>query len=218
MQIALLAPITLAAVCLLLPSREASPTTLRADYVTMLKAYGHARYVWGGESPLGIDCSGLVRKGMVWGQIINGIRTFNGGPIRDGVWLWWTDFTAKALQDGYRNLAVPLFKSESVNKADQNSLAEGDLAVTSDGIHVMVYIGDRTWMEADPDLKRVVQQTVPAQNRWFRVPVTLMRWQVLREKETRTSPDAPHGSRDFDRSASIKGKVTSENIINPGTS
>ncbi len=50
--------------------------------------YQGVRYVWGGEGLLGIDCSGLVRKGLVWSQLNLGIRTLNGKPIRDAIGLW----------------------------------------------------------------------------------------------------------------------------------
>jgi len=188
LRVALAIPVALVLVLLVLPGRDARTSALRADYLTALKVYGHARYVWGGESPAGIDCSGLVRKGLVWGHILNGVQTVNGRSIRKGISLWWTDCSAKALRDGYRELTVPLFDAESVNETDPAGLAEGDLAVTRDGVHVMGYIGGRTWMAADPDLKKVVQLTVPADNPWFRVPVVLLRWRVLEEKETRTNP------------------------------
>jgi len=178
-RIPLLCVAALAILLLAMPGRRVSPTALRTDYLAALKLYRHTRYVWGGEGLLGIDCSGFVRKGLIWGQALNGLRTLNGAPIRRAVSLWWHDCSAKALRDGCRDLTVPLFEAGSINETDCGDLQPGDLAVTANGVHVMVYVGDRTWAEADPDLKRVVEVTVPTENRWFTVPVVLMRWRVL---------------------------------------
>ena len=175
-RIPLLALAALVVLLLAMPGRRVSPVALRADYMAALELYGHARYVWGGESPLGIDCSGLVRKGLVWGQVLNGLRTLNGTPVRNGLWLWWHDCSAKALRDGYRGFTSLLFSAGSINAIDCGLLEMGDLAVTADGIHTMVYVGDRTWMEADPDLRKVVKVTVPTENPWFKAPVVLVRW------------------------------------------
>ena len=49
-----------------LPSRAVNSQQLSSDYVKMLRCYCGVRYVWGGEGFLGIDCSGLPRKALVW--------------------------------------------------------------------------------------------------------------------------------------------------------
>jgi len=67
-----------------LPGRSVDVDPLAVDYSRGLHLF-RTRYVWGGESLLGIDCSGLVRKGLVWGQFYHGLRTFNGKPIRDAI-------------------------------------------------------------------------------------------------------------------------------------
>ncbi len=70
--------------------------------------YQGVRYVWGGEGLLGIDCSGLVRKGLVWSQLNLGIAAIagrrhvllpHGGRGRDGL--------ARRLR-GMDNRALPL--------------------------------------------------------------------------------------------------------------
>lgn len=56
----------------------------------------------------------------------------------------------------------------------------GDLAVTSNGIHIMAYLGDNRWIEADPGIRRVITVTVPAnENNWFRIPVNIVRWKFF---------------------------------------
>ena len=159
-----------------LPGRPVKPESLGADYCHGLRLYRGVRYVWGGEGFLGIDCSGLVRKGFVWGQLLQGMRTFNGTPIREALVLWWRDASAKALRDGIHGYTRQLFSAESIAKADHSRLRPGDLAVTADGIHIMAYLGNGTWIEADPTAHRVIEITLPTTNQWFRLPVVFLRW------------------------------------------
>lgn len=60
----------------------------------------------------------------------------------------------------------------------------GDFAVTSDGVHVMAYIGDQTWLEADPDVKKVIKVKAPSDNPWFSEPVNVMRWAQFAQTNT----------------------------------
>ena len=52
---------------------------------------------------------------------------------------------------------MELFRSDSVISSDSSRLRPGDLAVTEDGVHVMAFLGDQRWIEADPDAKRVLE-------------------------------------------------------------
>ena len=176
----LLGLLAVAVVLVALPGRQPDPAGLRADYKTGLSTYSHTRYVWGGETVVGIDCSGLVREGLVWGELWNGVRTLNGTPIRNALSLWWHDASAQALGGGY--LTASIGQSDSVNNVNPDTIALGDMAVTTDPAHVLVYIGDGTWMEADPGLGRVVKETVPSDNGWFQTPVVLVRWDVLADR------------------------------------
>lgn len=189
-RISLLLAGVLPAVAVCLPGRAVDPDVLAADYARGLRCFRGVRYVWGGESLLGIDCSGLVRKGLVWGQLCHGLRTVNGKPIRDAMGLWWHDSSALALRDGYRGWTTELFRETSVAGADHSKLKTGDLAVTADGIHVMAYLGSSTWIEADPDAHRVIEVVTPTDNQWFKTPVVFVRWKWLRSPK---SPNpAPH--------------------------
>lgn len=59
----------------------------------------------------------------------------------------------------------------------------GDLAVTLSGIHVMAYLGDNTWIGADPGEGRVTQFTVPdKKNSYFATPMRIVRWTALEGK------------------------------------
>ena len=56
--------------------------TLRQKYVDSLVRYEGTKYVWDGENRLGIDCSGLVRKGLIDAAVRAGISTWNPRLIR----------------------------------------------------------------------------------------------------------------------------------------
>jgi hypothetical protein len=175
------AALPVSALCL--PGRAPAPDVLATDYTRALRSFRGVRYVWGGENHLGIDCSGLVRKALVWGLASNGIRTLNGKPLRDAFDLWWHDASALALRDTYRGWTAGLFRHEDINTANLAQLKAGDLAVTSDGVHVLVYLGKNRWIEADPDENRVIEVSVPSSNPWFQTPVVFVRWKWLnREK------------------------------------
>jgi hypothetical protein len=175
----LLLAVALPAAGLGFSSRAVDSDSLAEEYVRSLRAFRGVRYIWGGESSLGIDCSGLVRKGMIWGQLRHGLRTFNGRPLRSALALWWYDCTAEAMRDSYRGWTLRLFESRNVEDVDCARLHSGDLAVTTDGVHIMAYLGNRTWIEADPEAQRVLEVSLPANNKWFKVPVIFLRWQCL---------------------------------------
>lgn len=164
---------------LCLPGRSVQPEELAKDYEQTLRWFRGTRYVWGGENRVGIDCSGLVRKGLFWAQIRNGLRTMNGRPIREALQLWWHDSSAKALLDGHRGWTTRLFESRSISLADHTALKTGDIAITADGVHAFAYLGNHTWIEADPDQQKVIEEKIPSKNSWFQRPVVFMRWKWL---------------------------------------
>jgi hypothetical protein len=166
----------------LMPGRNTDASALRADYCRGLQLYTGDRYIWGGEGCFGIDCSGLIRKGLVWGQFINGARTMNGRPLRNAITLWWHDCSAKELLAGFRGWTRVLSTSSSINGADQSALLPGDLAVTTGGAHILAYLGKATWIEADPMIGKVVKVSVPTDNPWFNRPVVFIRWSWLEDQ------------------------------------
>jgi hypothetical protein len=89
-----------------------------------------------------------------------------------------------ALRDGYRGWTTELFREDTVARADTSKLKAGDLAVTADGVHVMAYLGNQTWIEADPDAHRVIEVVLPTDNQWFKTPVVFVRWRWLSTLES----------------------------------
>lgn len=179
---ALIAILVAAAVFLVLPGRDKTdPHALRMAYVQSLLRYRGAPYVHGGESWKGADSSGLVRRGLIESAFARGLRTLDPGLVRGALTLWWHDASARALVEWQRDIADHLFDAPSLNALDPRHILPGDIAVMANGAHILAYLGDRTWVQADPNVGRIVTVTIPADgNPWFVQPVRLFRWQLLR--------------------------------------
>jgi len=167
----------------LLPARAITADSLQQRYTQALSKYEGALYVWGGENRRGIDCSGLVRQGMVDATFREGLATLNGGLIRQSFALRWYDCSAEALKDEYRGFAVKLGETKALHQHDHAQLQPGDFAITSDGVHALAYLGNETWIEADPGAHKVIQAKKGDANPWLSRPVALMRWSVLAKSE-----------------------------------
>lgn len=170
----------LAITFLIFPGNQPNQQELREAYLSSLRSYEGTRYVWGGENKLGIDCSGLVRASLIKANLKEGILSLNPELLRQSFSLWWHDCSAKSLSEGYRNQTKRIFSTSSLNTLTNTQIEPGDLAVTTSGVHVLAYLGNNDWIEADPDLKRVVIVRVPTDgNPWFQEPVHIMRWAEL---------------------------------------
>jgi hypothetical protein len=69
----------------ILPGHPVNSITLREHYVQGLEFFMGTKYVWGGKSKLGIDCSGLVKEGMVIADLKYGLISLNPQLIREGL-------------------------------------------------------------------------------------------------------------------------------------
>jgi hypothetical protein len=155
-------------------------TALRRDYVTALRRCEGIAYYWGGENCIGIDCSGLIRRGLIDALFLRGIQALNPGLVRYALAVWWNDCSAKALGEEYQQITTHLFDASSVNDLDYSRIRAGDIVVTQGGAHVMAYLGENRWIEADPGVGRVICVGIPsADNSWFKIPVRVLRWRIL---------------------------------------
>jgi hypothetical protein len=174
--------IVLTSLPLALPSRAVDPARLREAYIDSLKPYDCTTYICGGENRIGIDCSGLVRRGFICAALKQGLAEFNGSLVRKACELWWYDASAEAMRDEYRGDSVVLFEAPGLNTLDHGKLLPGDFAVTRNGVHTLVYIGDNRWMQADPGRGRAQYETIPVHDSgWFSTPVVLLRWRLLHQ-------------------------------------
>ena len=164
-----------------LPGMPPNPTRLRRAYVEELRHYEGSRYVWGGENRRGIDCSGLVRRALINAHIQLALTTFNPKSLRIALDLWWHDCSALALGQQYRGFTKDVITVSSANAAQESALQPGDIGVTVGGVHVLAYLGNQQWIEADPGLLKVVILRIPSQNGWMNQPLNIMRWRMMTE-------------------------------------
>jgi hypothetical protein len=164
---------------LVLPGRAYDQTALQQANEKALVNYLGSPYVWGGESHRGIDCSGLVRRGMIEANFTRGLETLNPELLRRAANLWWNDTTARQLGEGYLSFTRQILVAPDINGIVENKLKPGDLAVTLTGVHILEYLGESKWIEADPNAHQVILVHTPTTNDWFRCPVRIVRWTQL---------------------------------------
>ncbi len=176
----LLAAIPLLAVLLLaLPAKPIDQNQLRADYVARMRTFDGARYVWGGESSLGIDCSGLPRRALrdaLWSEAW---KHANGFAFRSWLEQWWHDSSALAMSQAHRGATRSLGLSAPLWEFDESKLLPGDLAIKDNGRHVVVFLGNHQWIEADPTLAKVhIWTPAPSDGAWY-ADMSLYRWVIF---------------------------------------
>jgi hypothetical protein len=164
---------------LVMPGRPMDSARLSLRYQDALKTYLGTPYIWGGENAVGIDCSGLVRRAMVQALLREGVQAGNPTALRAGADLWWHDCSAKALGQGYRAYTVALGTESTLNALPTEAAQPGDLAVTSQGTHVLAALGQGRWIAADPGAGEVILMATPNRSPWFDMRISLHRWRWL---------------------------------------
>lgn len=178
-RIAAMALPLLLAIPFLLPGRPLDQTLLKQDYLSGMRGFKGSTYVWGGESARGIDCSGLPRRAL---RDALARQAFTGNGKAARLWLeqWWFDTSARAMQESYRGFTKTTGVSGRMSDLDLSRVQPGDLAVTGDGRHVMIYLEKGEWIQADPGPGQVIVATPGRDdNAWFNSYVSLHRWTAL---------------------------------------
>ena len=172
--------IVLVATPFLLPARNsASRQTLPEANTRALLHYKDVTYWWGGENRMGIDCSGLIRRGAIDSLLREGLCHFDGELLRAAPDLWWHDTSADALGEGYRGYTLPVTQAKNLNELDHSLVRPGDMAVTGSGSHILAYLGNKQWIQADPTANQVIVETAPSKNGWFTRSVNVVRWRWM---------------------------------------
>jgi len=155
-----------------------------STYRDSLLAYDGTAYVWGGENSFGVDCSGLLRRAYVRACVIDSVFSFRPTLLKEAFHVWWRDCSARELRDGYSGRTAKSSIRGTVNDMSPKHLLIGDMAITSNGVHCLAYLGQETWIEADPALMRVVTKSAPdSAFEWFSADVVIVRWRNLGHDE-----------------------------------
>ena len=178
-RVIFLLPIAGVVMLALMPYRIADVPSLRAAYIQALRRYEGVRYLEGGEGWLGIDGSGLVRHGLIDASLSEGWRTKDLSLLRTGAALWWYDASVKVIGEGYQGRIRNITTTASLNTLDETPILPGDLAVTEDGQHILAFLGEHTWIEADPKSGKVIVVSSPSKDPWFEMPLRIVRWYRL---------------------------------------
>jgi hypothetical protein len=170
---------------ILLPSHSRiDPVELRRIYVQQLRNYDKTIYVYGGETRLGIDCSGLVRAAMVQALRNYGIKAHDSTTLRSSFHLWWFDSSATDLGKAHSRDTIQIGNGDFAKLSDHETILPGDLAVTESGSHVLAYLGDETWIEAEPSVGRTHIFTLSGQFAPLAgEQVRFVRWRWLTEEK-----------------------------------
>jgi len=166
---------------LFLPGRSLSGQELQSAYVQALRRYEATRYVWGGENALGVDCSGIVRAAWFDTQMRLGIKSANPLLLRRALTTWWFDASARELAAGHSGRTRVLHSAHSIRANQDAGLFPGDFAIVARGVHALAYLGDHTWIEADPGTRKVIVIKTSDASAWLDSSAVFVRWAELDE-------------------------------------
>ena len=131
-----------------------------SHFINHLQSFEDTKYVWGGETSRGIDCSGLIRQAMLRSYL-------SSGRIGSAFQVWFLDCPAKNFAVQYKDLFAAVVDSGTINTLDHSLLNPGAIAVTKNGLHILAYLGNEQWIQASPNDKKVISKHHLAEDPWF---------------------------------------------------
>ncbi len=138
--------------------------------------YEGVGYVWGGESSRGIDCSGLVRRAYIDAALSTAWHDASPAHLRRALIWWWRDTTARQFENHAPVRGKRLGLSQSLRDDIPTGLRPGDLAIVGSGVHVLMYLGENRWIQADPMTHRVlVSDSRTNRDAWMEGKAVLLR-------------------------------------------
>lgn len=173
-------PILLILVILLVFIVSISGDYTKKPFSEHLVSFKGTRYVWGGENKVGIDCSGLIRASMMKKILSENLYEIDVLSLKILLNLWWNDFSARDMKKN--KLFLNLGSYSRIENISDEILSLGDIAITSDGVHCLAYVGGGQWIHADPNEKKVVVDMQINDKVWFHTSVNLVRWKYLKVK------------------------------------
>lgn len=176
--------IVLIIVWMVLADRPPKADMLQTRYVSRLRAFEGVRFAPGGETHRGIDCSGLARTAMWQAMLHEGIKEANPRLVGINFWrFWWRDMSAQDMLEGKYGYTRVVGRADKIAGCDTSELEIGDMAITGDGAHVLIYIGKNQWADAAPDYRKVHigKAPVSSERGWYNVPVVFVRWWIFED-------------------------------------
>lgn len=164
---------------------------LQREYITALKNYEGTAYATPGYAS-GMSCSALVRQALIDVTEGDGMINFDAHLVNASFQILTHPCLANELRQSCNSQLSLVMNAANINGLSDDELDIGDIAVVGDpiGIHTLAYIGNKTWIHADPLTGKVIAtQASLAHYYWFTLRVRVMRWNILRDTSNTTAKD-----------------------------